>query len=193
MRRRGTRGESRQRVLNAAATLYRQRGFSGVGIIEIANAAGMTHGGFYAQFPQGKEELITASVEQAFREGLQDWDEWIEIFTDGRALMQITEDYLSSRHYSNPEVGCPVAALAADVSRQGPMIKSMFTRRVKAQLSALGKLYPDSTPQERRSNAIKLLTRLAGTILIARAIDDPALTHELLATARQPELPLETR
>jgi TetR/AcrR family transcriptional repressor of nem operon len=185
MRRRGKRGiESRQKVLDAAATLYRQRGFSGVGVIEIANAAGMTHGGFYSQFPEGKEELVAASVAQSFREGQQDWDEWIKLFAPDRALAQITEDYLSSRHCSNPEVGCPVAAIAADVSRQGPSVKSMFSSGVNAQLSALSKLYPECSAQERRSNAMRLLTRLAGAILIARAVDDPELADELLASAR---------
>lgn len=188
MGRRGTRGESRQRVLNAAATLYRQRGFSGVGVIEIANAAGMTHGGFYTQFPRGKEELITACVEQVFREGLQDWDDWIGRSVEDSALARITEDYLSSNHCSNPETGCPVAAIAADVSRQGSSVKSMFTSGVEAQLSVLAKLYPGISIHERRHKAMRLLTRLAGAILIARAVDDPQLAHDLLASARLPEL-----
>ncbi|NWB96458.1 TetR/AcrR family transcriptional regulator [Pseudomonas gingeri] len=188
MRRRGKRGlESRQKILDAASTLYRQHGFSGVGVLAIASAAGMTHGGFYTQFPHGKEELLAAVVVQAFRDGQKDWDEWIEGFPEDLALVTIIEDYLSSRHCANPEVGCPVAALAADVSRQGPSVKSAFTEGVKAELEALSELYSDSTAPERRINAMRLLTRLAGTILIARAIDDPALSYELLAAARIPD------
>jgi TetR/AcrR family transcriptional repressor of nem operon len=188
MRSRGKRGlESRQKVLDAASTLYRQRGFSGVGVIEISSAASMTHGGFCTQFHQGIEELVGEAAAQAFREGQRDWGEWIETFSEDRALMKIIEDYLSCWHCSSPEEGCPVAALAADVSRQGSSVKFAFTEGIKAELAALSELYPDIAAPERRISAIRLLTRLAGTILIARAIDDPTLTHELLAAARLPD------
>ena len=36
---------SRNRILKAAAMLFRERGFDGVGLAEIMKAAGLTHGG----------------------------------------------------------------------------------------------------------------------------------------------------
>lgn len=64
----------------------------------------------------------------------------------------------------------------------------MFTSGVEAQLSVLAKLYPGISIHKRRHKAMRLLTRLAGAILIARAVDDPQLAHDLLASARLPEL-----
>lgn len=51
-------GELRDRVLEAAAALFRERGFGGVGVVELMNAAGLTHGGFYGQF-ESKEDLTS--------------------------------------------------------------------------------------------------------------------------------------
>jgi len=41
---------NRQRVVEVAAGLFRERGLHGVGVVDIMAAAGMTHGGFYGQF-----------------------------------------------------------------------------------------------------------------------------------------------
>jgi len=42
--------ESRERILDAAATLFREKGFDGIGLVDIMKAAGLTHGGFYGHF-----------------------------------------------------------------------------------------------------------------------------------------------
>ena len=47
---------NRERVLDAASTLFRKHGFDGVGVADIMKAAGLTHGGFYGQFAS-KEDL----------------------------------------------------------------------------------------------------------------------------------------
>ncbi len=43
--------QNRERVVETAARLFRERGFDGVGIADLMKEAGLTHGGFYAQFP----------------------------------------------------------------------------------------------------------------------------------------------
>jgi TetR/AcrR family transcriptional regulator, transcriptional repressor for nem operon len=42
--------ESRERILDAAATLFREKGFDGIGLADIIKGAGLTHGGFYGHF-----------------------------------------------------------------------------------------------------------------------------------------------
>ena len=51
--------ESRARIVDAAARLFRQRGYQGATIDQVMAAAGLTHGGFYAHF---------ASKQALFRE-----------------------------------------------------------------------------------------------------------------------------
>src|SRR5689334_11654568 len=55
---------NRERILDAAGTLFRERGFDGIGVDEIMKRAGLTHGGFYGHFTS-KDDLaaeITARV-----------------------------------------------------------------------------------------------------------------------------------
>ena len=42
--------ENRERVLQTAARLFREKGVDGVGVAELMQAAGLTHGAFYGQF-----------------------------------------------------------------------------------------------------------------------------------------------
>ena len=57
--------ENRARVVDAAAKLFREKGFDAVGVAELMRAAGMTHGGFYNHFAS-KEAVEAAACEQVF-------------------------------------------------------------------------------------------------------------------------------
>ena len=58
--------ENRQRILEVAGRLFRQKGFEGIGVDGIMDAAGLTHGGFYGHF-DSKAHL----AEQACSFGLE--------------------------------------------------------------------------------------------------------------------------
>src|SRR5215207_7239218 len=48
---------NRERILDAAAQLFRERGFEGIGVADLMKEAGLTHGGFYGHF-SSKEDLV---------------------------------------------------------------------------------------------------------------------------------------
>ena len=57
--------ENREALLQAANRLFRQRGIDGVGVAEIADEAGLTHGALYAHFPS-KEALAAEAFSHGF-------------------------------------------------------------------------------------------------------------------------------
>jgi TetR/AcrR family transcriptional regulator, transcriptional repressor for nem operon len=42
--------ENRDRIVDVAGRLFRERGFDGIGVANLMKAAGLTHGGFYGHF-----------------------------------------------------------------------------------------------------------------------------------------------
>ena len=58
---------NRQRVVEVAAALFRERGLNGVGVADIMAAAGLTHGGFYGQFAN-KDALAVEAFDAALSE-----------------------------------------------------------------------------------------------------------------------------
>ncbi len=59
--------ENRERVVDEAARLFREKGFDGVGVAELMAAAGLTHGGFYNHFGS-KDEVEAAACGHMFEQ-----------------------------------------------------------------------------------------------------------------------------
>src|SRR5205823_5196787 len=80
LRRRGSRmrvsreqaADNRERIVEAAAQLFRERGFEGIGVADLMKEAGLTHGGFYGHF-SSKEALIAEASGRAFTQSLALW------------------------------------------------------------------------------------------------------------------------
>ena len=163
---------NRQRVVEVAAALFRERGLHGVGVADIMASAGLTHGGFYGQFAS-KDALAVEALESALRE-------------DRRGDADtIVATYLSEGHVRAPGQGCPLAALANDVSREAPgsPVRSAFTRGVEGLAAILAGLTPKASRDRRRQRSLASLSTLVGAIVLARAVDDQALAKELLDAA----------
>ncbi|OSC30762.1 TetR family transcriptional regulator [Mycobacterium vulneris] len=64
-RTRPTRGEVRDRILDAAATVFAAEGFAGATIDAIGQAAGFTKGAVYSNF-ESKDELFLALLDREF-------------------------------------------------------------------------------------------------------------------------------
>ena len=69
--------QNRDRVVEGAARLFRERGFEGVGVADLMKKAGLTHGGFYGHF-SSKEDLIAEASARALTRSLALWSEVAE-------------------------------------------------------------------------------------------------------------------
>ncbi len=116
--------ESRRRILDAAARLYREKGFDGVGVADIMEAAGMTHGGFYRHFAS-KEALIAEAMSEAFTDRAARLTP-----AGGSSGVELLRDYvrmyLSEGHLDTPSGGCPVAAVGSEASHVGGVVSTAF-------------------------------------------------------------------
>ena len=53
---------TKERLIRSAAELFRKRGYSGVGVAEILEAAGAPKGSLYHHFPNGKADVAQAAA-----------------------------------------------------------------------------------------------------------------------------------
>src|SRR5687768_13299497 len=114
--------EHRQKILDAASRLFRERGFNDVSVAEVMEAAGLTHGGFYGHF-KSKDDLIAQALAHALE----------QITPDDPDLPGFVANYLSSQHCADVAAGCPVAALGVETARQGPAARAAMTAGLKKQ------------------------------------------------------------
>ncbi|MES2185785.1 MAG: TetR/AcrR family transcriptional regulator [Pseudomonadota bacterium] len=177
--------DNRERIVDAAARLFRERGFDGIGVADLMKAAGLTHGGFYGHFAS-KEDLMAQAVERSMVRGHELVAQLAEGTPGdtGAQLAAVTGWYLSCSHRDDLGNGCAVAALGADAGRQGPGVRKAVTEGLRAFVDLLARLVPGRDATERRQRALASYAAMVGALVLARAADDEALSREVLEAVR---------
>ena len=169
----------RARIVERASRALRRRGLAGVSIPALMREAGLTHGGFYGHF-RDRDQLIAEAVAFA-------GDETGERVlgpgtTDPRSML---EAYLSPEHAAHPEFGCVIAALGTEGAHQSPELRRAFAETAKGLLKLVhAKLHPRSQSDVPSDDALAMTSRMVGAVVLARLVDDEALSRRILAAAR---------
>ena len=171
--------QNRERILDTAAKLFRERGFDGIGVADIMKAAGLTHGGFYGHF-SSKEELMAQACAHALAKSVDYWDATVER-TSGDPLKAMTKAYLSAQHRDDPGQGCVLAALGPDTYRQGAAVRRTFSAGVRSLVELIASLLPTKSQAAKRKQALASFSSMVGAIVLARAVDDESLSDEILS------------
>lgn len=173
------------RILDEAARLFREQGLVGPGVAEVMGAAGLTHGAFYAHFPS-KSALVSEALSIAFAQAEGRIAE--AVASAKKPRQAFLDDYLSSQHRDRPGLGCPLAALGSELSRQ-PECRAIVTTHFKKLLENMETWFADY-PCSRAEN-IQLLASAIGALILARAVNETELSDEVMAAVRQLARPVE--
>jgi TetR/AcrR family transcriptional repressor of nem operon len=171
---------NRAHVVETAATLFRERGYDGIGIADLMAAAGFTHGSFYKYFGS-KADLMAEAATCGFSQ--------TETGATGADTAAFVHQYLSREHRDAPGAGCTMAALSADAARQPEQVKQAFADGIERLVAACeitpGK--PGKTARRKaRALTIDVFAQIVGAIALSRACpDDCALVDEILDVCRR--------
>jgi len=174
--------QNRERVLDTASKLFRERGFNGVGVADLMQSAGLTHGAFYGQF-ESKEDLMAQACARAYEKLDERWRD-AAARSPGKPLAGVLASYLSTSHRDRPAEGCVAAALGAEAAREGPALRHAVTQGTKTQLDALSGLMIGASKSARRQRAAATLAGMVGALVLSRMLDDEALSKEILRAVR---------
>ncbi len=170
--------KNRQRILEVAGKLFREKGFDGVSVADIMKSAGLTHGGFYGHFAS-KGELAAQACANAVAKTM---DIWTALAGDKSPdqLGAIVGSYVTPRHRDDLGGGCVLAALGADAARQRGPVRRAFTEGIRSIVAMLSRIAPGPSKAAQRQKALATLAGLVGALTLARAADDPSLSAEIL-------------
>jgi TetR/AcrR family transcriptional repressor of nem operon len=174
--------ENRARVVETASRLFRERGIDAVGVDTLMHEAGLTHGGFYRSFAS-KEALAAEACAAAMQTSAEHWSQLFAQAGPG-ALAAMVQRYLSPRHRDAPGEGCAFATLAAEAARREGPLRQTFCKGLQEAVGRLAGILPGRSVAARREKAIATYAGLVGTLVLARAAEDPAFSNEILAAGR---------
>ncbi len=169
------RQENHDRIVATASEMFRERGFDGVGVADLMERAGLTHGGFYNHFAS-KESLIAEASAKGFGETTARYA--------GYDVGAVIDAYVSRAHRDARGQGCPAAALSGEAARLPEDTRAVFGEGITGLVAAIeGSLA--SNPKIARAQAISLLAQAVGAVVLSRACPDAsALADEILDTCR---------
>ena len=176
--------KNREHVIAAAAKLLRERGIEGIGVDALAKAAGMTHGAVYSHFGS-KEELAAAAVRQSLSEVRARWIADAGGEGSPGLFNRLVRSYVSRSHRDQPGSGCAVAAMGPEATRHGKNIRRAFSDAIEALIDVMTHAGEGATEQVRQEEAIAAISAMLGAVLLARVVEDPALSDRILAVVRK--------
>jgi TetR/AcrR family transcriptional repressor of nem operon len=173
---------SHERIVSAAARSIRRNGYDGVGVADVMENAGLTHGGFYAHFAS-REALLVEALEQAGRESSQRLTRNIEALRarGASSFEALVESYLSDEVLKANGAGCPVAALCSEMPRQTADVRKASAVRVRALITRVETSLPPVVAPER---AALIAASMMGSLQLARMIGTVEQGKSFLASVR---------
>ena len=157
-----------QRIIDAAARSFRDRGSEGQGIAGLMKDLGLTHGGFYRHF-ESKDDLYVAAVTKGLEESAERMIAAAKSAPKGEELHAMIDRYLSAEHLNDAAGGCVVATLAPEFRRQPALVRARISSAMTAYMNRLLPYFPGDSVAKKRKQFIVLFPSMAGVLMTARA------------------------
>lgn len=184
--REGHAGRTKREIVDAASRLMRDRGYAEASVGAVMKAVGLTHGGFYAHFPD-KTALLATAVEEAFIDSPRNFAFLADLARQSGDIGLVARHYLGDQRVANVDTGCPAAALLSETPRQDHAVRAAFQSGVEATMRAFSAA-PGMSAEEGGA-PYAALSMLVGGLALMRAVPDPALAtvirDQIIAGIRQ--------
>jgi AcrR family transcriptional regulator len=164
---------TRQRIIEKAAPLFNQRGFSGCSMQDVMEATGLEKGGLYRHF-KSKQELAIEALRYAL--SATNDAHFVDLSTFSSATEKML--YLVARFIEVPSPlpgGCPLLNTAIDADDSNPALRAVAQQGLSGWKLRLEKIVQDgivsgeiSAQIEPRRVANAFIATLEGSLVVSR-------------------------
>lgn len=179
--------QTRDQLLDSSRAIAKRQGFDSTGVDALMQSIGLSGGAFYSHFGS-KAELFAALVERELehsarmlgRADAEAAGAGQDAAATGVQLARSLKRYLSSAHAQQPEAGCALPALGAEIARAGPAVRAGVEQSLRQlQRQWAGALDGDA------DTAWALLSQCVGALMLARVVQSERTRQEILAANRR--------
>lgn len=185
------REKTRQKIVDTAGRVFRERGFDGVGVDGLMRSAELTSGAFYGHFDSKTaifREVVGIGLGR-LRTRILDYqatapDGWV------RALVDF---YFGEVHVRNVPGGCALPSLSAEVVRADAGTRELYEELLVEVVALIAAVPPFSEHADGVERAWAFLATLAGGVMLARAVPDAGTAGQILAGVHRAALAIAAR
>ncbi|AOE82672.1 TetR/AcrR family transcriptional regulator [Pseudomonas sp. TCU-HL1] len=168
--------ETRQKLLESSGAIAKRGGFSSTGVDGLMKAIGLTGGAFYSHFPS-KNDLFTAVVQRELSQSLIGHIALGEGFCRDK-LERCLDRYLSMAHLQNPDTGCAIPTLGAEIARADRSVREEAEHWMLQLQRAWAEILGDG------DLAWALISQCVGALVVARMLAREETQAEVLEASR---------
>lgn len=168
---------TRERIVRSAARLFRAKGVTGTGTLEILSDANAPRGSMYHHFPGGKPQLVEEALRFESTRVAQDLQRLIDTGADTpTVLVQFAEALAASLELSDFQLGCPVTTAALELSTDDAAVQAVCAEAYRTWQNTLESLLAERAGIRERPassfDAELILAAIEGGLVLARAHRD---------------------
>jgi AcrR family transcriptional regulator len=167
--------QTREKLLLSSGALAKHGGFANTGVDGLMKAVGLTGGAFYSHFPS-KDALFSAIVERELSRSLHMLGEKAEGGRD--KLQRCLDRYLSMAHVEQPDSGCAIPALGAEIARADVAVREQAEHWLVRLQQAWARVLDDD------GLAWAILSQCVGAMLLARMLATPERQEQVLSASK---------
>jgi TetR/AcrR family transcriptional regulator, lmrAB and yxaGH operons repressor len=163
------RTDARERMIQSAALLFRERGVQGTSFSDVLSHSGAPRGSIYHHFPRGKAELIEATTSYAGDFIAAGLAAALEQKDPAAALRRFADVWAAGLRESDFAAGCPVLAVALDPVTPAAREAAGAAFERWEELLADAFEQHGATPERAHSLATLAVASIEGAVVLARA------------------------
>jgi AcrR family transcriptional regulator len=191
--------DTRSRIVDASAELFRLQGYNATGVKQIVTAAQAPFGSMYHFFPGGKQQLGAEAIRVSGRTYEQlipaVFDVAPDLVTGVRWFFAGAAQHLVETDYAD---ACPIATVALEVSSSSEIMREACAEVFDSWIEAGARRHTTAglTEDQARRLTIAMIAALEGAFVLARAqrsIEPLEVAGEFIAQAVERALQIEAR
>jgi AcrR family transcriptional regulator len=165
--------DTKERIVNASAELFRRQGYTGTGLKQIVAEADAPFGSLYHFFPGGKEQLGDEVIRQAGRFYYHLFE---AIFDAAPDVVTATADFFAGAaetlRVTDYADACPIATVALEVASTNETLRKATADVFESWIEAATDRSVEAGIPRRKSRAlaISFLASLEGAFVLSRAL-----------------------
>jgi TetR/AcrR family transcriptional repressor of nem operon len=163
---------TRQQIVEAAASIFNQRGYEGSTFSELMEATGLEKGGIYRHF-SGKEELAGEAFDYMWQTARDLRLTGLNGLTGVTWLKAYISNFVNNR--SPVAGGCPILNTAIDADDGNPMLRMKVTKALKSWRCRLRTVIENGMESgeirpgvDARAAATLIVATLEGALMMSR-------------------------
>jgi TetR/AcrR family transcriptional regulator, lmrAB and yxaGH operons repressor len=165
----GSTSDSRQRLVETAARLFRVQGYHATGLNQIVEESKAPKGSLYHYFPDGKEQLGAEALSAAGRQLHGKLQALVQMnpFQALDKLLEMSIEELESSDYCD---GCPIATVALETTASSTVLRDKCSAIFDRALHTLQGWLMDKgvARQEAESLAVTVFAAFEGALILCK-------------------------